>query len=194
VSPASLDLRFIYTVIQRCSSVSWVYALGIRLNASPRASEPIRSREHCLPSDMNRQDRWQRLTWFYLDEHEDTCRPGWDALDYEDTGMEYPGTPPDDEERSKFKMKPEHLRAAHVLLFGRNTELSQRISKKDTLRLLLAVIGMPFHIATQEGEKDGYEGVFDQVSFQLGGEKPGITTADLRRVLGVPALTGDAEM
>jgi hypothetical protein len=194
ISASSVDLRFVYTFSQGYTSVAWRYALGMRLNPSPQAPQSPRSREHCLASDMNRKDGWQQVVWYYLYEPKDTRRSGWDALAYEDAGMVYPGTPPGDEERSKFEMKPEDLRAAHELLFGHNTELSRRISKKDTLRLLLAAVGMPFHIATHEGEKDGYEGVIDEVNFRLGGEKPGITAADLRRVLGVPALAEDTGM
>jgi hypothetical protein len=168
-----------YTLRQEWDSITWEYALGMRLNPTPRSPQMPRSREPCPISRMNCTDGWKPLAWFFTDEPEDDEEAEWDA-----------GSAAEEEEHSQFSMKPSDLSAAHDLLFGPDKKLAQRVSKKDTLRLLLAAIGMPFHIASRKGERDGYVGVYDAVEFQLGEQKPGISAAGLRRVLRVPALAG----
>jgi hypothetical protein len=90
-------------------------------------------------------------------------------------------------ETKSFDIDESDANAFHEALFG-DGELSRKISKAMTFRLLLASVGIKFRVAEKEEEKeDGYPSQFYELSFTVSQEKAWMAV-QIRRVCGVSLL------
>jgi hypothetical protein len=117
------------------------------------------------------QNGWKQFAWFVLDNR--------------------------DREHSQCVVSPGTMRTIHTTLFGgAGRPLAARIALKDTARLLLASVGIPFEIAEATGVDDGYddEKYSSSSRLSLGRHAPGVSAARLRKVCGLAPLPGDNGM
>lgn len=70
--------------------------------------------------------------------------------------------------------------------------LGERVTLRDTAKLLLAVVGIKFDIALVNNGCDGYlQNIGEIGHLKLKNVKAGISAAHFRKICGIPSLPGD---
>ncbi|KAI0319567.1 hypothetical protein OF83DRAFT_1170117 [Amylostereum chailletii] len=113
-------------------------------------------------------DGWRPFGWFYLDDRR--------------------------ADHSQCPVTRRDLQIVHDALFGPALPgtLGERVSLRTTDKLLITNVGIPFEIAENEEDDDGHLGHFgDEAFFEIDAQKPGLSAAHLRKILGMEALEKD---
>lgn len=132
--PAAVDVWFHYHHRTRWESVEFTCSLLFRV------TDPLT--EAALPPTSDPLDYNGRITRGWT-------RMFWMALDDSPPGRHWYAKP-----LRKWDMRAAHVNRIYAALFGRSERLTSAIDKVDTIRLLLASVGITFYVAREEGESD----------------------------------------
>lgn len=164
-----MDVHFDYHYRERYSGYldnEWIYSLGYRVNNEEPVACLQNYEDDVAVSRQHRKDGWKPFGSFYLGSRS--------------------------EENGMCSIAKPGLQLAHDALFGtkKSGEMGASIGLRETATLMLASVGVNFHIAQVASGPDGYSKL-GRLELEINCKRPGICPIKLRKVCGIAPLRGD---